>query len=299
MKTAPSIPVVESELPARPLGPGAVAWYANSDNRFLLVSVRTLILQVAHPMVGAGVAEHSVYKTDPWGRLWRTAVSLTRQVLGGYEAAIEGQKLIAMHREIMGKDDSGRRYSALNPGAYLWVHATMFDAWRLFLRDFGPGLTDEEEIQLFDEWHRVAQLIGVRESVLPANLAEFEEYWASMMPQLENSALVQDLLYYPPRRPPYVPVPQKLLDSAYAPGINVLRNVMANTYDPELRALFGIPTPTRLSRLRYLLLKMTSKAMNPLPAFIRRAPLAQWQLRRTCKDPRITPEPINYPRRSA
>jgi uncharacterized protein (DUF2236 family) len=65
--SAPNTSVVESELPARPLGPGAVAWYANSDNRFLLVSVRTLILQVAHPMVGAGVADHSVSKTDPWG----------------------------------------------------------------------------------------------------------------------------------------------------------------------------------------------------------------------------------------
>lgn len=291
--------MVESELPARPLGPGAVAWYANSDSRFLLVSVRTLILQVAHPMVGAGVAEHSVYKTDPWGRLWRTALSLTRQVLGGYEAAIEGQRLIAMHREIKGLDDSGRRYSALNPNAYLWVHATMFDAWRLFLRDFGPGLSAEEEVQLFDEWHRVALLIGVRESVLPTNLAEFEHYWASMMPQLENSALVQDLLYNPPKRPPFVPMPQKLLDAAYAPGINVLRNVMANTYSPEQRALFGIPTPNGLSRFRYLLLKKTSKAMNHLPAFIRRAPLAQWQIWRTRKDPRITPEPINYPRRTA
>ena len=291
--------MVESELPARPLGPGAVAWYANSDSRFLLVSVRTLILQVAHPMVGAGVAEHSVYKTDPWGRLWRTALSLTRQVLGGYEAAIEGQRLIAMHREIKGLDDSGRRYSALNPNAYLWVHATMFDAWRLFLRDFGPGLSAEEEVQLFDEWHRVALLIGVRESVLPTNLAEFEHYWASMMPQLENSALVQDLLYNPPKRPPFVPMPQKLLDAAYAPGINVLRNVMANTYSPEQGALFGIPTPNGLSRFRYLLLKKTSKAMNHLPAFIRRAPLAQWQIWRTRKDPRITPEPINYPRRTA
>ncbi len=299
MTAAPNTPVVESELPARPLGPGAVSWYASSDNRFLLVSVRTLILQVGHPMVGAGVGAHSVYKTDPWGRLWRTAVSLTKQVFGGYEAATEGQRLIAMHREIMGKDDSGRRYSALNPSAYLWVHATMFDAWRLFLRDFGPGLSADEEAAMYEEWRRVGLLIGTKPSLMPRDLGEFESYWADMLDGLENNAVVQDLLYSPPKRPPYVPIPQGMVDLAYTPAIALLRDVMANTLDPQLRARFGIAKPDAHSRRRYELLKLTSKSLNLVPSPIRRAPLANWQMWRTAKDPRITPEPINYPRRSA
>ncbi|HNB00046.1 MAG TPA: hypothetical protein PLC19_11260, partial [Marmoricola sp.] len=83
----------------------------------------------------------------------------------------------------------------------------------------------------------------------------------------------------------------------HTPGIFVLRDVMANTLDPELRARFGIPTPNARSRRRYAILKVISKALNPLPGFIRQAPLAQWQIRRTTRDPRVLPEPSNYPRR--
>lgn len=45
----------------------AVMWRNSGDLRTSVLSVRALLMQVAHPMVGAGVGEHSVYKTDPGG----------------------------------------------------------------------------------------------------------------------------------------------------------------------------------------------------------------------------------------
>jgi len=53
-------------------GPGTVTWRVNREGVLLVGGGAALILQVAHPLVAAGVAEHSNYRADPWGRLYRT-----------------------------------------------------------------------------------------------------------------------------------------------------------------------------------------------------------------------------------
>lgn len=277
---------------ARPLGPGAAAWYAASDFRFFLVAVRTLVLQVAHPMVGAAVGQQSVYKTDPWGRLWRTAMSVIRQVFGGYDAVEEGRRLIEMHRPIHGTDAQGRRYSALDPEAYVWVHATMFDAWRLFLRDYGPGLDAAQEAQLFDEWRRVGLLLGCKDRLLPASLAEFDAYVAAMIPSLEDNDVVQDLLYNGPKAPPLVP--QAFLDRLNRPLLRWQRSFVAETLPDVLADRFGLArTPTTARHTRRL--GRFSRLLGHIPAIFRRSPLAVYAMWRTGRDPRIQPEPIAYP----
>ncbi len=282
------------ELPAVPLGPGAAAWYATGDIRGPLLSIRTLVLQVAHPMVGAGVGEHSVYKTDPYGRLWRTVDSLLRQVYGGYHSAEEGRRLLEMHRDIKGVDAEGRRYHALDPGAYLWVHATMFDAWRLFLRDYGPGLTPAQERQLFDEWRRVGLLIGVRPRVMPATVEEFDAYWASMLPTLEDNPVVQDLLHNGPRRPPYVPIPEWAMRAMSAPLLWLQRSFVAETLDPALAERFRLPRTRRTARHTRQLTAFAA-LLGRLPGPLRVSPVALLAMRRTARDPRIRPEPVAYP----
>src|SRR3954467_882820 len=53
----------------------SVAWKINSEIVLLLGWNPAILLQVAHPLVAAGVVEHSLFLTDPAGRarrLWRT-----------------------------------------------------------------------------------------------------------------------------------------------------------------------------------------------------------------------------------
>ena len=281
-----------TDLPARPLGPGAVAWYAASDARGMLLAIRALVLQVAHPMVGAAVGQHSVYKSDPYGRLWRTIMSVIRQVFGGYEAAEEGRRLLAMHQSIQGVDDQGRRYSAMNPNAYVWVHATMFDVWRTFLRDYGPGLDEPHERQLFDEWRRVGLLIGCQDRLLPTTIAEFDAYFDAMLPTLEDNAVVQDLLYNGPKAPFFLP--QAALDLLNRPLLRWQRAFVAETLPGELADRFGLPrTPQTATVARRL--GSFSHLLGHVPGVIRRSPLARYAMWRTGRDPRIRPEPIRYP----
>jgi uncharacterized protein (DUF2236 family) len=64
------------------------------DRRVLLLAGRALLLQVMHPVVGAGVTRHSAYAADPVGRLRRT-LSFVNAVVYGVPAAAEAQALRA------------------------------------------------------------------------------------------------------------------------------------------------------------------------------------------------------------
>ena len=68
-------------------GPGSLTWRVNREGVLLLGGGAALVLQVAHPLVAAGVAEHSNYREDPWGRLYRTLDLTTKIVFGSIEEA--------------------------------------------------------------------------------------------------------------------------------------------------------------------------------------------------------------------
>src|SRR5437764_2499574 len=119
--------------------PGSVTWRYASDARAMLGAGAALLLQVSHPTVAAGVREHSEFERDPWGRLLRTLDFVNLLIYGGPEAAARtGRALREMHRRIKGVDPDGKRYHALEPEAYAWVHATLAEvivrAHRLFGR---------------------------------------------------------------------------------------------------------------------------------------------------------------------
>src|SRR5271165_7194283 len=97
-------------------GPGSITWRYAADARTLLAAGYALVLQVAHPTVGAGVAEHSAYREDPWGRLLRT-LDFTTSVIytDPVSAAAVARGIRLRHRRIKGVRPDGRRYHALDP----------------------------------------------------------------------------------------------------------------------------------------------------------------------------------------
>src|SRR3712207_2866998 len=85
-------------------GPGSLTWRINREGVLLLGGGRALILQVAHPLVAAGVAAYSNYREDPWGRLYRTLDITTRIVFGDTETAREASgRLERMHSRVRGE----------------------------------------------------------------------------------------------------------------------------------------------------------------------------------------------------
>lgn len=164
-------------------GPGSMAWRVDRELIVLAGGSCALLMQAAHPVVAAGVVQHSTYATDPIGRLMRTLTSSFDVVFGTSsqaEAAI--RRVNAIHASVRGRrPDDGSRYSAADPDALLWVHATLIDtALRVYGRFVAP-LSAAEEQAYHDEAARVAVMLGVPAERLPDRLVDMRAWMAEMI----------------------------------------------------------------------------------------------------------------------
>lgn len=164
-----------------PPPPGGVLWSEVGDIRVLLTLPAALTMQVAHPAVGAGVDAYSVFRTDPWGRGERSLRSMQLWVYGGEAAAEEGRRLRALHRTIRGTDTRGRRYHALEPATFSWVHATGFPVFLHGRKYLGRPYTDAQERQLYAEWLQVGRILGIADRDMPQTIEEFWPYYRKML----------------------------------------------------------------------------------------------------------------------
>ena len=167
----------EQELDGLILGPDSVAWRITSDLRLNVAMLYPLLLQVAHPTVDAGVAEHSDFERRPWDRLLRTMDYVSMLVYGGRDAVAAGRRLRDLHKRFKGTKPDGTRYSALEPTAYAWVHATLIATYVHASARFGPPMSREETSRFYDEYRGLGRLIGVRERDLPPTWPDFCAYF--------------------------------------------------------------------------------------------------------------------------
>ena len=163
-------------------GPTSISWRIDREVLVLAGGSCALLMQAAHPMVAAGVVEHSTYATDPFGRLMRTLTSSFDVIFGSRsraEATI--RRVNAIHGAVQGALPSGERYSALDPEALLWVHATLVDtALRVYGRFIAP-LTLDEEQAYHAECARVAVLLRVPVADIPLTIGELRDWMGEMI----------------------------------------------------------------------------------------------------------------------
>ena len=159
-------------------GPVSEAWRLNREAMLLLgAGPRALLLQIAHPLVAAGVDEHSDFRADPWARLLGTIRSYLRIVYGTSAAArAEIRRLNNMHRQIR-----GTTYSARDPELSLWVHATLVDSTIAAYDAWVEPLSRVRRAAFYAETRPVARAFGVPEALLPHDLDAFEQYLERML----------------------------------------------------------------------------------------------------------------------
>lgn len=160
-----------------PLSRSSIAWKVNAEPAVFLGGGRALLLQVAHPGVGAGVEQHSSYARDPWGRLFRTVDVMMKLSFASPEVSARQQRLLdKMHRRVRGVTDDGTPYDAHDTELQLWVWATLVDTALVVYERLRPALSLDEREQYYEESKLVAHGCGVPVGACPDTWATFQRY---------------------------------------------------------------------------------------------------------------------------
>lgn len=182
--------------------PADAIWRVHNDASMFVGGITALLLQSLHPQAMAGVAGHSGYRSDPWGRLQRTSHYLATTTYGTIpdaEAAIA--QVRSIHHRVRGRDDLGRPYRASDPHLLAWVHAAEADSFLRAHQAFGAAPLGPDEVDSYLEQAAIpARHLGVCDPPLTASAlaAQLDGY----RPELRASAAALDtarfLLFDPP-----------------------------------------------------------------------------------------------------
>ena len=167
-------------------GPDSEIWRVNRYATGLLFGPAAVLLQVAHPRVAQGVADHSDFRGDALGRLRRTLTTVNSIAFGTHEQAEQMRRhMTTVHQRVRGESAQGvagsKRYSAFEPDLLLWVLATLIDAsYQGYEFVWGP-LSLERREQFYHDFRRFGAYFGLDVKAGPQNHTEFIDYFDSML----------------------------------------------------------------------------------------------------------------------
>jgi uncharacterized protein (DUF2236 family) len=217
-------------------GPDSEAWALNREAMLLLgAGPRALLLQLAHPQVAAGVADHSDFRADPWVRLRGTLRGYLAIVYGtGSAARAEIRRLNALHRTI-----TGPTYRARDPELSMWVHATLVDSTIVAADAWLEPLSRARREHYYAETLPIGRAFGIPPALLPPDLDAFEAYLDRMLAPggpIQVGAVARelaDVVLHPPLGP-VLPALARVPPVAYAwtlwPAVGLLPPSVRDAY---------------------------------------------------------------------
>lgn len=163
-------------------GPQSTVWRVNRDRSFPLAGMRSLMVQALHPLAMAGVAQHSTWREDPFGRLAATGGYVLTTTYGDTASALAAAEWVRkVHVHVRGTDPvTGLPYSAEDPDLLLWIHAGMVDSIVTVVRRYGRPLSDADADRYVAEMVRFAEIVGVPAEMVPSSAAGLSAYIESV-----------------------------------------------------------------------------------------------------------------------
>jgi uncharacterized protein (DUF2236 family) len=252
-------------------GPHSVTWRLHADPVLWVGGLRALFLQALHPLAMAGVAQHSGFRGDPWGRLFRTADFIGVATYGTRaEADRAATRVRERHRRFTGVEpESGTAYQAADPALLIWVHCCLVDSFLTTARRAGMRLTDADADRYVTEQVRSATLAGVPVELPPRTVAELDAYFARMRPDLRLTAAARSaarFVFLPP-----MPVAAQLTTPARPVWVGVagLAFSLQPAWARRLYRLPGLPVTDLGATLGVRWLRLATRT---LPASLREGP---------------------------
>ncbi|PYY34804.1 DUF2236 domain-containing protein [Curtobacterium sp. MCBD17_030] len=167
-----------------------------ADSTPVVAGGRAILLQIADPVVAAGVRRHSDFARRPQQRLAHTLMYVYAVVVGTPDDAAVASSFVAhAHRPVTGADDPDRQ---------LWVAATLVDSAIRTHRLLGTPVDGARAEDVLRAYAPIATALRVPAERWPDSMPAFEQYWAASLAQLrvtdDARGVVRDLLH--PRHAP-------------------------------------------------------------------------------------------------
>jgi uncharacterized protein (DUF2236 family) len=276
---------VPGEPPAdvlRGLADDAVMQRVGREACVLGGAASAILLQVAHPMVGRGVSEHSRFAEDPLARLRGTLFYVYGITFGTPEEAEWIAAVVTRrHRPVVGEG-----YSADDPHLQLWVAATLYaSACQVYEMVCGP-LSAEDREAYCRAARRMAAALGCPAELWPSTVAEFEAYWEDQVAALsvgeDARRICADLMY------------SKTLPWYLRAFLPVNRLVTAGLLPPSVRDAYGMPWSGSRARVFRAVIGTARVTYRFVPGVVRRLPMTYYMrgLRKKYAATTRTPRPV-------
>jgi uncharacterized protein (DUF2236 family) len=250
-------------------GPDSVTWRVHADPSMVLGGLRALFLQAVHPLAMAGVAQHSEYRTNPWGRLRRTAEFVGQTTYGTTaEAEALGARVRAVHRDLGGiEPETGLPYRVADPDLLRWVHVCEVESFLTTFRRSGGVLAAGDADRYYDEAQRAAVLVGCPD--VPRSERDVEDYLHDMRSTLLVTPAARDAVRFivNPPMPRWVTLATPAKIGWWSLG--GLGFALLPRWARRLYSLPGLPTTDRGATVAARLLRTASFA---IPLGLREGP---------------------------
>ena len=255
-------------------GPGSMSWMIDREAMLLAGGTCALLMQLAHPAVAAGVAQHSDFRADPFARLRRTLTASYAVVFGTTPRASRAlARMNAIHAAVRGTvPETGAEYQAQRPDLLLWVHATLVDtALRIYQR-YVADLTDDQAQGYYAESCRVAVRLGIPEGEVPRSLGQLRGWMDEMMRSgtvrvTPTARSLAPAVLYPGRM-----LPRIAWDAAHLVSFSVM--------PPDIRREYRISWSPARDRAMERLAAGSRRLLPLLPGALREMPQARSAERR-------------------
>jgi len=254
----------------------------NAERVLLIAWLRAILLQFAHPLIAAAVANRSTFRGSPtaaFARLRQTVNAMLALTFGTEverQAALEGIQKI--HRRVHGvlptgdgRFAAGTRYSAEDPALLTWVHATLIESMVLLYEQLVAPLSPDDRDRYCEDAAEFAVALGASPDDVPRSWSAVRTYlerrYASGEIVVGQQALTLTASLLSPFRP------RRLV----TPAISMLA---AGLLPSHVRRQYGFPWNRQRARRFRRTMVLLRLMRRVLPSF-----LTQWRRAR----------PVDYP----
>lgn len=256
-----------------------IGWKLQREIILLLAWGPAILLQLAHPLVARGIADHSAFHVERRGRLrrFRRTVDAMLQLCFGtdQEAREVLARINAIHDRVNGHlPDAagifppGTRYSAHDPALLTWVHATLLDMNVRVYELYVASLSSEEKDRYCAEASEAEAALGIPHGQLPRTFRELARYMDAMLASEEITVtdtarmLAQSIVYPPTPR-------------IAGPALWFVRLATVGLLPPTIRDGYGFAWSARKQAMLRLSAGLIRNVLRRTPSIVRHWPSAR------------------------